>query len=193
MQLPSLLRGLRSGLVCVALVGCSTPEVQKPTTDEEPSIADEAEEDVSAPDDDTATGEPDARVDAGNAPRPAPQVDSGVRADSGAGTPVDAGTPTGTADAAVGAADAGSVSTSDGGASGPGVCGGTTPHGCYTPKADNPMGCPPQIFEQSAFYPPFEEWKGCSSPFYEPCNYVKPEGGEANCSCDLGLHWLCTY
>jgi hypothetical protein len=78
-------------------------------------------------------------------------------------------------------------------ASGTGVCGGATPHGCYVPKPDNPMGCPPQIHEQSAGYPPANEWVACSSPNYVPCNYTRPSGGDANCSCDLGLHWLCAY
>lgn len=55
------------------------------------------------------------------------------------------------------------------------------------------MGCPAQIHEQSEFYPPLEEWEACSSPYYTACIYMRPDASEANCSCDLGLHWLCTY
>lgn len=71
--------------------------------------------------------------------------------------------------------------------------GSATPHGCYKAKAGNDPKCPAQIFEQSAFYPPMNEWKGCESPWYQACNYVRPDGTDANCSCDFGLHWLCTY
>ncbi|MFM2421386.1 MAG: hypothetical protein RL385_6109, partial [Pseudomonadota bacterium] len=60
-------------------------------------------------------------------------------------------------------------------------------------KAGNPAGCPAQIHEQSAGYPPLNEWVACSSPNYVPCVYFRQDGTEANCSCDLGLHWLCSY
>jgi hypothetical protein len=83
--------------------------------------------------------------------------------------------------------DAGTV------APGGGSCSGATPHGCYRAKAGNDPNCPAQIFEQSAYYPPMSEWKGCSSPLYQACVYLRPDGSEANCSCDFGLHWLCTY
>jgi hypothetical protein len=97
-----------------------------------------------------------------------------------------------TSDAAI--SDAASA-TKDGSSpeAGTGTCAGSTPHGCWPAKADNPMGCPPQIHEQSTFYPPTEEWVDCSSPFYEPCNYVRPDGTDGHCECDLGVHWLCTY
>jgi hypothetical protein len=111
------------------------------------------------------------------------QVDAG----DGDGDAVDGATP--------------EPSESDAGATGdaseptaPGTCGGTTPHGCYTPHADNPAGCGAQIFEQSAFYPPLEEWMGCGTvQAYQTCNYDTPDGKVANCVCDTGLHWLCTY
>ncbi len=74
-----------------------------------------------------------------------------------------------------------------------GTCGGSTPHGCWPPKAGNPMGCPPQIHEQSEYYPPLDEWVSCESPYYERCVYLRPDGTEAYCACDLGVHWLCTY
>jgi hypothetical protein len=107
-----------------------------------------------------------------------------------AGTKVDAGTKD---DAGSSQKDAGK-GASDAAASGAGSCSGATPHGCYVPESDNPMGCPPQIHEQSAFYPPMDEWVACSSPYYTACNYTKPTGGApAHCECDLGLHWLCTY
>ena len=98
-----------------------------------------------------------------------------------------------TSDAGSRTSDA-SSRTSDAGSAGSGSCSGSTPHGCYVAQSDNPMGCPPQIHEQSAYYPPMAEWEACSSPYYRPCNYTKPTGGApAHCDCDLGLHWLCTY
>lgn len=133
---------------------------------------------------------------------------TGGTGDAGTGGTGDAGTGGvgGTGDAGTGGiggagtggvagnAHDGGVDASDGpDASGVGVCGGATPHGCYVAKPDNPMGCPPQIHEQSAPYPPAAEWVACSSPNYVPCYYTRPSGGDANCSCDLGLHWLCTY
>jgi hypothetical protein len=97
-------------------------------------------------------------------------------------------------DAGSGTTDAGKVAGDAGATTGAGSCSGATPHGCYVPESDNPTGCPPQIHEQSAFYPPMDEWVACSSPFYARCNYTKPTGGApAHCECDLGLHWLCTY
>jgi hypothetical protein len=116
---------------------------------------------------------------------------AGAQAGSGAAG-IGAGAGTGGTGADV---DASTPPVADAGADpgGAAVCAGDTPHGCYVPKTDNPMGCPPQIHEQSAGYPPQNEWVACSSPNYVPCNYDKPSGGTANCSCDLGLHWLCTY
>jgi hypothetical protein len=73
----------------------------------------------------------------------------------------------------------------------PGECAGDTPHGCYIPKADNPRACPPQIHEQSAFYPPPSEWEACSVPGGS-CVYEKPGGGDANCRC-IVTNWLCEY
>jgi hypothetical protein len=119
--------------------------------------------------------------------------DAGV---SDAGT-TDAGTTdAGTTDAGAsdaGASDAGTGDAGTGDAGSAGVCGGSTPHGCYKAKAGNPTGCPAQIHEQSASYPPVSEWVACSSPSYVPCVYFRQDGTEANCSCDLGLHWLCSY
>jgi|GEM_PF-4674139 hypothetical protein len=113
------------------------------------------------------------------------------RAAAGAASTTSTGSAGATATA--GAASAGSGGSVSAGAAGGGVCGGSTPHGCYVAAADNPMGCPPQIHEQSAYYPPTDEWVSCSSPWFTPCNYTKPEGGTANCACDSGVHWLCTY
>jgi hypothetical protein len=92
-----------------------------------------------------------------------------------------------------GATDAGATDAGATDAGTAGVCAGSTPHGCYKPKAGNPAGCPAQIHEQSAGYPPVDEWVACSSPYYVPCVYLRQDGTEANCSCDLGLHWLCSY
>lgn len=144
---------------------------------------------------DAGSAKPDAAA-VTNTPNPATDkpTPSGASGDAAVLAVVDAAVSTG--------GDAGSIATSDAGSpadsgapsvSAAGVCGGETPHGCYTPQADNPSGCPPQIHEQSAFYPPLDEWEACESPFYQPCNYTKPGGGEASCSCDLGLHWLCSY
>jgi hypothetical protein len=73
-------------------------------------------------------------------------------------------------------------------------CSGDTPHGCYTPKAGNPDGCPEQIFEQSAEYPPASEWMGCGDAMAnDTCEYDTPEGEVANCWCDLNVHWTCDY
>jgi len=74
-----------------------------------------------------------------------------------------------------------------------GPCAGGAPHSCYRAKPGNPDGCPPLIHEQSDLYPPLEEWEACSSPSYAACIYLRPDGTEANCSCDLGFHWLCFY
>jgi hypothetical protein len=123
-------------------------------------------------------------------------MDSGTVASDAGSVAADAGKPdTGTPDA--GTPDAGSKSDAgkaDSGTSSAGECGGATPHGCFVPESDNPEGCPPQIHEQSAFYPPMDEWEACSSRYYTACKYTKPGGGApAHCECDLGLHWLCTY
>lgn len=73
-----------------------------------------------------------------------------------------------------------------------GTCAGETPHGCFIPKADNPMTCPKQMIEQSAEYPPNDEWVPCPSNGLT-CVFDVPGGETANCSCDLGAHWLCDY
>ena len=80
-----------------------------------------------------------------------------------------------------------------GGSTSTGVCGGDTPHGCYTPKPGNPSGCPPQIPEQSGLFPTPDEKERCTSLPYVPCYYEKPGGGEANCRCNLGENWICAY
>lgn len=117
---------------------------------------------------------------------------------SQAGAPGSGATETDAAASGANETDAASSGLADAAPEGPGagaagVCEGATPHGCYVAAADNPMGCPPQIHEQSAYYPPMDEWVECSSPWYTACNYTKPEGGTANCMCDTGVHWLCTY
>jgi len=111
--------------------------------------------------------------------------DTGTTSSDAGSIEKDAGS--GTTDAGEGAGDGGATTSA-------GSCSGATPHGCYVPESDNPTGCPPQIHEQSAYYPPRDEWVACSSPYYARCNYTKPGGGApAHCECDLGLHWLCTY
>lgn len=92
-----------------------------------------------------------------------------------------------------------------GGAGGDGgglPCAGDTPHGCYAAQSGNHPMCPPNTPEQSAFYPPAEEWNGCNgiepaAPFggdpEASCSYAGPAGEIATCLCDTGLHWLCTY
>jgi hypothetical protein len=126
----------------------------------------------------------------------APQIDTSVAAEAGsAGDAANASDAAGPGDAATAndSASRSDASSSPDATTGPGACGGKTPHGCWPPKAGNPMGCPAQIHEQSEFYPPVEEWEACSSPYYTACIYMRPDNTEANCSCDLGLHWLCTY
>jgi hypothetical protein len=140
----------------------------------------------------------DSGLDAGshNEPDASPSeaADAGVEVDAGS-VQRDAGTNTRDAgdaprDAGGNVRDAGR----DAGATGAGTCSGSTPHGCYVAASDNDKDCPPQIHEQSEYYPPRDEWVECSSPYYERCNYAKPTGGAAaHCECDLGLHWLCTY
>jgi hypothetical protein len=73
-----------------------------------------------------------------------------------------------------------------------GTCAGETPHGCFVPKADNPSTCPTQMIEQSAEYPPMDEWVACPSNGLT-CVFDVPGGMTANCSCDLTVHWLCDY
>lgn len=141
-------------------------------------------------------------VDASTVVDAAPRFDAYVATDAGvieagagdAGAGADA-TPESDATASSDAASDATATPNDagGGDASPGACAGNTPHGCWPPKAGNPMGCPAQIHEQSEFYPPLDEWEACSSPYYEPCIYMRPDNTEANCSCDLGLHWLCTY
>jgi len=89
-----------------------------------------------------------------------------------------------------------------GGDSGGLACAGDTPHGCYVAQSGNHPMCPPHTPEQSAFYPPAEEWAGCNGiepavPFggdpEASCSYDGPAGEVATCLCDTGLHWLCTY
>ena len=151
-----------------------------------------------------ASAPPSVRADGGtlrdasapvvDASRPASPADAGgsVPTKLDAGASADAGTPSAsTPDASTPPRDAGGLS--DAGAS-VGQCAGDTPHGCYVPQSDNPDGCPPQIHEQSSYYPPMSEWVACSSPFYVSCNYQKPGASAlSHCECDLGLHWLCTY
>ncbi|HEX2676306.1 MAG TPA: hypothetical protein VHM19_06690 [Polyangiales bacterium] len=81
-------------------------------------------------------------------------------------------------------------------------CGGSTPHGCYVAQPGNHPMCPPNTPEQSAYYPPMNEWNGCNGimpaqPFGQDptasCSYKGPMGQVATCLCDTGLHWLCTY
>lgn len=141
----------------------------------------------------------DSGIDAGSASErdagPSDAVDAGVEVEVDAGsTERDAGNST--RDAGDASRDAGGNTRDAGGdsASGAGTCSGSTPHGCYVAASDNDKDCPPQIHEQSEYYPPRDEWVECSSPNYERCNYAKPTGGApAYCSCDLGLHWLCMY
>jgi len=126
---------------------------------------------------------------------------TGEIADAGGVTA--AGGSGGTAGAS--AADAGGMIAADAGGAGDGgalPCGGDTPHGCYVPQAGNHPMCPPHTPEQSAFYPPAEEWNGCNgimpaAPFggdpEASCSYAGPAGEVATCLCDTGLHWLCTY
>lgn len=104
-----------------------------------------------------------------------------------------------------GGASASGDASASGGASGlgdAGVCDGVTPHGCYAPQPGNHPLCPAQSPEQSAFYPPREEWKGCNgikptAPFggdpAASCSYKSDAGMTATCLCDTGVHWLCTY
>jgi hypothetical protein len=157
---------------------------------------------------------PVASFDAGSIFSPAPiSPETGVSVGAGGGTieagPADAASQSDAhavsdSAAAIAINDAAPISdaaTSDGSATGDanspgattGTCGGSTPHGCWPAKAGNPLGCPAQIHEQSEYYPPLEEWVSCESPFYERCNYLRPDGSEAYCACDLGVHWLCTY
>lgn len=135
-------------------------------------------------------------IDAGSEGEPdaaAGPDDAGVEVDPVDAAPVarDAGSSRDAGSARdAGARDAGGDASS----STAGTCSGSTPHGCYVPDPDNHENCPPQIHEQSAYYPPQDEWVECSSPNYQRCNYIKPTGGApAYCACDLGLHWLCTY
>ena len=68
-----------------------------------------------------------------------------------------------------------------------GVCGGDTPHGCYSLAPNQIAECP----EQSPELP----WK------YAGCNGVAPAaacsyqnaGKMFDCICDTGVHWLCFY
>jgi hypothetical protein len=99
-----------------------------------------------------------------------------------------------------GGSSAAGGSAAGGGAAG--TCGGATLHGCYVPQPNNHPMCPPQSPEQSAFYPPMDEWHGCNgimpaAPFGgDPdasCSYKGPTGQVPTCLCDTGLHWLCTY
>ena len=163
------------------------------------------------------------RSDPGTASDAATQKDAGGAAADASVVGIDSGLNSGAADATAPVADAGKTdpgevdaATSEKDAGGgtrdasstkdaaspkdanltdpSSACSGDTPHGCYVARDDNPTGCPAQIHEQSAFYPPMDEWVACSSPYYTPCNYKKPNGGDdAHCECDLGLHWLCTY
>lgn len=138
--------------------------------------------DASIPFDAAVFGDASLSSDAGSSD--ASSTDAGP-SDAGAR---DAALDGSTADS--GARDGG---TGDGGVN-TGLCpGDAKPHGCYKAKAGNDPKCPAQIYEQSAAYPPFEEWKGCDAPYYKACIYLRPDGSEANCSCDLGLHWLCSY
>jgi hypothetical protein len=107
------------------------------------------------------------------------------------------GAPAGGAGGSVAVAE-GAGSGGAGGASGTmnagEKCNDETPHGCYTPMADNPDGCPEQIFEQSAEYPPAAEWMGCGMAMAnDTCYYETPDGEMANCWCDLNVHWTCDY
>jgi hypothetical protein len=130
---------------------------------------------------------------AGPALTPAtPWLDAGpVAQPDASGALLDASAP----DAALPEAGRPDASLTDASTAGPdgGLCAGGAPHGCYKAKAGNDPNCPAQMPEQSGFYPPMSEWKGCSSPLYQACVYLRPDGSEANCSCDFGLHWLCTY
>jgi hypothetical protein len=112
---------------------------------------------------------------------------------SSAGTGA-AGTGTaGTGTAGTGTAGTGTAGTGTAGTGGPGVCGGETPHGCYTPVSTNTAECPEQIPEQTEGpVVPLPEWVSCGTPA-NVCKYTKPSGGEANCFCDTGVHWICTY
>jgi hypothetical protein len=130
---------------------------------------------------------PDAAVLSDASQRDATAMPDGSGSGDAASDAASAGDASSSTDAVVSDASKPDASTPSG------VCGGSTPHGCWPAKAGNPMGCPAQMPEQSDFYPPLEEWKGCASPFYEACIYLRPDGSEGNCSCDLGLHWLCTY
>lgn len=96
-------------------------------------------------------------------------------------------------DLATGGMDASGGAVGTGGGTEQGVCGGDTPHGCFTPQASNTADCPPQIPEQTeGFVVPLNEWVPCGVPG-NVCNYDKPQGGVANCFCDTGVHWICTY
>jgi hypothetical protein len=68
-----------------------------------------------------------------------------------------------------------------------GVCGGDTPHGCYSLAPDQLPDCP----EQSPELP----WKyaGCNglAPA-QACTYQNA-GKMFDCICDTGVHWLCFY
>lgn len=118
----------------------------------------------------------------------------GVGAASAGGTGGVGAAGSGSAGATGGAGDAG-----DNGAL---ACAGDAPHGCYVAQSGNHPMCPPTTPEQSAYYPPLEEWNGCNgimpaAPFggdpAASCSYRGPAGEIATCLCDTGLHWLCTY
>jgi len=123
----------------------------------------------------------------------------------GGGVPAGGGGGSGAAGtggaAAAGSGGAAAAGTGGAGAA-PGVCGGTTPHGCFVPRAGNHPMCPAQSPEQSAFYPPAAEWKGCNGIMPTACcggdpaavcSYEGKPGQIATCLCDTGLHWLCAY
>jgi len=129
---------------------------------------------------------------------------SGVVGASGASGTSGASGASGAAGAssAAGASGVAGAAGAGGGSAGPGVCDGTTPHGCYVAQPGNHSMCPAQSPEQSAYYPPMAEWKGCNGimpaqPFGQDpmasCSYKGSQGQVATCLCDTGLHWLCMY
>jgi hypothetical protein len=160
--------------------------------------------DAAVADDEDAGPLAAGKVDAGRAD--AGKVDAG-KADAGkadAGTVIeDAGSASEDAgsseDAGRAVVDAGSTPDTDSGRPDEtGTCGGDTPHGCFTPQADNADGCPSAIPEvPTSLFGQRPSCDGSATTLTTVCSYDGPRGGSnsgvANCVCDVGERWLCVY
>lgn len=150
---------------------------------------------------DASTSKPDASTAKPDASTPVKTDASTPAAKPDASAPADAGTgglpglpdlgglfPTNPP------ADAGSTPTNPG--TGAGACNDKTPHGCFTPAADNQKGCPALSPEIPLGYPSIDQWDLCNGGAVgagATCVWNGPNGATATCICDTGAHWLCAY